>query len=170
MIDTANTLYLATQMYYRKRATNDPSDRRVLDEAYVNARRRGEVIEKDLGLFFKDSKTGDESSVRAWHATMDLLTVRYFQVTGGVTANLLDLNAGPAHSRLSKEQLRNPASVLSAYRERLDESVRGVASAAGWGKTSVSESDILNERTTPHEEAQENVKTAEPTSTIVPLN
>jgi hypothetical protein len=56
--------------------------------------------------------------------------VRYFQLIGQASENLLRVNAKgkkkpkdptPEHSGLTIEELRNPAQVLDAYRERLSE-------------------------------------------------
>lgn len=54
-----------------------------------------------------------------WHATIDLLTVRYFHLIGLTTDNLLRANAGEEHTGLSVEQLRDQRLVLKTYREKL---------------------------------------------------
>jgi hypothetical protein len=64
-----------------------------------------------------------------WHSTMDLLTVRYFQVIGGASEKLRDLNAGPAHSFLKKDELKSPTRVLEAYHARLPEAAHAVLEA-----------------------------------------
>ena len=48
-----------------------------LDEHYRTARVVGEALETRLRISFATDKPH-----RLWHATMDLLTVRYFQVVG----------------------------------------------------------------------------------------
>lgn len=63
---------------------------------------------------------------RLWHATMDLLTVRYFQVIGGATDKLLKMNAGSDHSFLTIDELRNSTALLGAYRERLLQATKAV--------------------------------------------
>ena len=50
--------------------------------------RLGEVIERQLEAYFLSS---DPRAL--WHATMDLLTVRYFQLVDLATDNLLAANA-----------------------------------------------------------------------------
>ena len=61
-----------------------------------------------------------------WHATMDLLTVRYFRLIALDTDNLLRANAGEEHTGLSFEQLRDQGLVLKTYRETLIESAKTV--------------------------------------------
>jgi hypothetical protein len=61
-----------------------------------------------------------------WHQAIDLLTVRYFQLVERDTEALYAANAGPEHSDLSVDQLRNPKQLLIKYREALKASVRAV--------------------------------------------
>jgi len=124
MAETASALYLATQRYWRARdrdnATADQLQtlRTWLDERYHEIRVRGQALETRLGVAFRfrDAK-------RHWHATMDLLTVRYFQLTDPKNDAALDANAGEEHSGLSGPELRDPKTVLDAYHKRLDQAV-----------------------------------------------
>jgi hypothetical protein len=127
MAEAASALYLATQRYWRARdrdkATADQLQtlRTWLDERYHEVRVRGQALETRLGVAvqFRDAK-------RHWHATMDLLTVRYFQLTDPDNNAALDRNAGEEHSGLSSAELRNPQIVLDAYHKRLDQAVNAV--------------------------------------------
>ena len=74
----------------------------------------GEVIERRLEAYFLS-----DDPKALWHATMDLLTVRYFHLIGLATENLLERNAGEEHTGLSVERLRNQGLVLKIYREKL---------------------------------------------------
>jgi hypothetical protein len=127
MTQTATGLYLATQRYWRatKREAAPPERvaalREGLDEQYHSARVAGEALETRLRIYF-----ATDTARRLWHATMDLLTVRYFQVIDLATDSLLGANAGDEHSGLPIGELRNPTAVLAAYRTRLVEATRAV--------------------------------------------
>jgi len=130
MTQTATALYLATQRYWRatKREAAPPDRvaalRESLDEHYHSARVAGEALETRLRIYF-----ASDAPRRLWHATMDLLTVRYFQVIDLATDNLLSANAGDEHSGLSVEALRNAQTVLDTYRARLIDATRAVLAA-----------------------------------------
>ena len=129
--EAAESLYLATQRYWRSgrrdadskaRADAEATDeiptlseeRDVLDNQYARSRTLGEIIGVKL-----QALDGHEETRRSWHAVMDLLTVRYFQVTDRATLGLRRANAGDDHSGLDENQLASPALVLKAYRKRL---------------------------------------------------
>ena len=79
MAETASGLYLATQRYWiaRDRENARPEQlqalRTWLDERYHESRGRGEALEARLRVIF-----GLGQARQHWHATMDLLTVRYY--------------------------------------------------------------------------------------------
>jgi hypothetical protein len=127
MTQTASAIYFETQLYWRATTREATSPERLaalrtsLDERYHGARCAGEALETRLRVYFATEKPR-----LLWHATMDLLTVRYFQVIGLATDALLRANAGPEHSGLEVDQLKNPKLVLDTYRARLLEATRAV--------------------------------------------
>jgi hypothetical protein len=127
MTEVASSLYMATQNFWRKRNVERVGSeeldqhRKELDQQYRASRVLGEVIERRLEAYFLSS----EPKV-LWHATMDLLTVRYFHLIGLTTDNLLRANAGAEHTGLSVEQLTDQKLVLQTYREKLITSARAV--------------------------------------------
>ena len=156
MTQAASALYFQTQRYWR--ATSDKSPvklaltpdqlhaiRLSLDECYQTSRVAGEALEARLRTLFEDTgvkeieaKNGNVQEAtkwtttvpwRLWHATMDLLTVRYFQVVGGASEELRRINAGREHSLLSVEDLNVPKRLLVAYRERLLQAITAVQSS-----------------------------------------
>ena len=120
MTEAASSLYMATQHFWRKKDVEKTDageldlHRKELDDQYRASRVQGEVIERQLEAYF----TSREPLV-FWHATMDLLTVRYFHLIGLATDNLLRMNAGDAHTGLTVEQLKDQKLVLDTYREKL---------------------------------------------------
>jgi hypothetical protein len=120
MTESASRLYMATQNFWRKKEVekvgNDElaKHREELDQQYRASRVVGEVIERRLEAYFLSN---DPKAL--WHATMDLLTVRYFHLIGLANENLLERNAGAEHTGLSVEQLRDQGLVLKTYREKL---------------------------------------------------
>lgn len=127
MTQTAGTLYFETQRYWRatKREATSPERlaelRMSIDERYHSARVAGEALEMRLRVYFSTDRPR-----LLWHATMDLLTVRYFQVIDLASDTLLSANAGPEHSGLTVDQLRNAKLVLDTYRTRILEATRAV--------------------------------------------
>ncbi|MBS1133502.1 MAG: hypothetical protein H6R02_643 [Burkholderiaceae bacterium] len=127
MTEVASSLYMATQNFWRKRNVERVGSeeldqhRKELDQQYRASRVLGEVIERRLEAYFLSS---DPKVL--WHATMDLLTVRYFHLIGLTTDNLLRANAGAEHTGLSVEQLTDQKLVLQTYREKLITSARAV--------------------------------------------
>ncbi len=117
MTRIASALYLETQHYWRERSSTDQNQillRTRLDQRYHKSRVAGEVLESQLRAFFED-----DAPRQKWHAIMDLLTVRYFQVLSRPIDNLVQINAGPNHSGLSADELKQPQRVLDAYRSGL---------------------------------------------------
>jgi hypothetical protein len=92
-----------------------------LDKRYHAACVAGEALETRLRIYFSTEKPR-----LLWHATMDLLTVRYFQLIDLANVRLLQANAGPKHSGLTVEELKNPKLVLVTYRNRLVEATSAV--------------------------------------------
>ncbi len=127
MTEVASSLYMATQNFWRKKNVEKVGSeeldqhRKELDQQYRASRVLGEVIERRLEAYFLSS---DPKVL--WHATMDLLTVRYFHLIGLTTDNLLRANAGEEHTGLSVEQLTDQKLVLQTYREKLITSARAV--------------------------------------------
>ena len=127
----ANSLYLALQSFWRS-ARNVPLadrmasaelevDRQKLQEAYLDARVSGQVLEQRLRIYYADPEPA-----RLWHRVNDLLTVRYFLLLEGDEARRSGIrrkNAGPEHSGLDERQLRDPALLLETFRQTLDETV-----------------------------------------------
>jgi hypothetical protein len=127
MTESASALYMQTQHFWRKKdRETTPAEklaalREELDQQYRDSRIVGEVLERKLEAYFPST----EPKAR-WHAAMDLLTVRYFQLIGLGTLELLKANAGPEHSGLSIEQLKDSKLVLATYRERLAQAAQSV--------------------------------------------
>jgi hypothetical protein len=145
LTEAASALYLHTQHYWRvlqqgrEGEVNPPSGmkqdgpagptpaltkstaRQELDEQYLKSRVAGQVLESRLSAYFASEHPRD-----CWHRTMDLLTVRYFQLIDLATERLRRENAGPEHSGLTSEGLKNPKLVLRTYRESLDATIEAV--------------------------------------------
>lgn len=127
MTEAASRLYMATQHFWRKKKVEKTAPgeldqhRKELDEQYRASRVLGEVIERQLEAYFLSS----EPRV-LWHATMDLLTVRYFNLIDLMTDRLLKDNAGQEHTGLTVEELRDQGLVLKTYREKLIKAARAV--------------------------------------------
>ena len=127
MTDAASALYMTAQNYWRKKDRENVrgeellEHRRVLEKQYRESRIAGEVIERRLDAYFST----DEPRL-LWHGTMDLLTVRYFNLIDLMTDALLNDNAGEEHSGLTVEQLRNQKLLLTTYREKLVAATRAV--------------------------------------------
>jgi hypothetical protein len=129
MTQTASGISIETQRFWRatKIETMTPDRiaelRKSLDERYLSAHVAGDALEMRLRVYFETDKPR-----LLWHATRDLLTVRYFQLIGLATDGLLQRNSGPEHSGLTIDELKNPQLVLEAYRKRLLEATRAVLS------------------------------------------
>jgi hypothetical protein len=133
MTEAASALYIGEQEFWRKKRDDQPpDDPRVresgaeLDRQYRLSRVAGEVLERQLEAYFDN----DDPRLR-WHATMDLLTVRYFQVTDKRAP--LEENARVEdnyHSGLSVEELANPKRLLKEYRAALPRATQAVLRGA----------------------------------------
>jgi hypothetical protein len=127
MTQIAGALYFEAQRYWRATARETtPPDRLAalrmsLDERYSSARVAGEALEMRLRVYFSTDRPR-----QLWHATMDLVTVRYYQVIDLATDGLLSANAGPEHSGLTVDQLRDVKLLLDTYRARILETARAV--------------------------------------------
>jgi hypothetical protein len=122
--EAASSLYMETQKFWRKKNREQVGSdelaqhRKELDQQYQASRVVGEVIERRLEAYFLSNEPSNDPKAH-WHATMDLLTVRYFHLIGLATETLLKENAGEEHAGLSVEELRDQRLVLQTYRERL---------------------------------------------------
>ena len=134
MTETAASLYLMTQHYWRakcdlRKAPHDEGFiaaltelRPRLDAQYLESRKAGEALESRLGGYF----TSPQPRMK-WHQVMDLLTVRYFQLVDRDTQQLYKDNEGPDHSGLSIDQMRTERKLLlETYRKTLKEAVGSV--------------------------------------------
>jgi hypothetical protein len=127
MTQVASALYFETQRYWRARHREHLDGARLqelraaLDRQYHTSRVAAEVLEARLRIFFRAN-----APRLLWHSTIDLLTVRYFQVIGLATRPLREINAGPEHSFLTADELDNPKLVLDAYRQRLHDAAHAV--------------------------------------------
>jgi hypothetical protein len=128
MTEAASVLYIVEQDFWRKKRDSQRAEpergdaREELDQQYRSSRVAGEVLERQLEAYFKT----DEPRLR-WHATMDLLTVRYFQVTDQAVP--LKQNArqdNDYHSGLSEEELAQPSGLLKEYRLALPRATQAV--------------------------------------------
>jgi hypothetical protein len=139
MTDAASRLYIQTQLYWRARSGKDPVSRErlaelrtELDATYAEARARGLVLESQLDAYF-DS----EGPLARWHATMDFLTVRYFQVLVDDTgvqraerlAKLYKANSSADCTGYAVDDLNKEPAVLSGYRQALREASLRVLTA-----------------------------------------
>ena len=127
MTQTASGLYIETQRYWRATQVESILPERVaelrvsLDERYLSAHVSGEALETRLRIYFDSDRPR-----LLWHGVRDLMTVRYFQLIGLDTDLLLQRNAGPEHSGLEVEQLRDAELLVATYRARLLEATRAV--------------------------------------------
>lgn len=114
-------LWVACRTYpsRQKRGLDDPS--------------KSLEIDRDLDVLYLAFKTDcsalmgrlrahyDEPELRLqWHAIDDLLTVRYYQVRGLATDKLLATNAGPKHSGLTVDSLRESRLIDDAVEAALE--------------------------------------------------
>jgi hypothetical protein len=127
----ASSLYLETQRYRRAAQRRLPEERleeyRIdLDKQYYASRIEGTVLESRLEAYF----LSDEPRLLC-HRAMDLLTVRYFDLTepGGASERLLEINAGDEHSGLDVPDLRNPKELLSKYHATMRELIEATLHA-----------------------------------------
>ena len=92
-ITVSAELYFATQHYWRvNRDGERPDDgkleaRKALDEQYLKSRAAGDVLEARLEALFAT----DQPTI-AWHRIVDLLTVRYMQLTNQASDGLYRIN------------------------------------------------------------------------------
>lgn len=123
--EAATRLYIATQRFWRAKK-REPTDqleelREALDEQYQETRVSGMALEQLLGLHFEEPEPK-----RLCHRVMDLLTIRYFQLTSGATVTLREKNKGEDHTGLSVIELKNSRMVLEKYHETLAELVAAI--------------------------------------------
>jgi hypothetical protein len=106
--------------------------REELDRQYLDTRVDGTVLEQRLRAYFDDDRPRDDDATRPavlWHSTLDLLAVRYFDLTGQATETLLHANEkvpGSYHSGLTIEELRNRDLVNREYERRRDTAMKSV--------------------------------------------
>jgi hypothetical protein len=101
------------------RSSNDPNQlaeiTHELDRLYLSMRTESAVLMRRLLAHYTEPELRQR-----WHAIVDLLTVRYFQVRGLDTPRLLETNAGPEHSGLTEDQLRAPRQIEDAIEADLE--------------------------------------------------
>jgi hypothetical protein len=127
-VQIAGAFYGETQRYWRKfdkpvdwGALSD-DDKKGFDVAYAKFSLDADVFEQELASWY-----GWDSNVRlTWHQIWDLLTVRYFDVRNRpkrATDGLVDANSkgheDKYHSGLTAAELRDPKTLLDAYRKSL---------------------------------------------------
>jgi hypothetical protein len=132
-MNAAGSLYFALQSYRRAERDNDLSkqakgeQRRELEHQYFDTKVQAGLLEGEIDALF------GEVLATEWHRTSDLLTVRYMQLTGNVTAHLYESNArhydGKEHSGLTIEELKDRDGVGRAYRNALRNVAGGIMTA-----------------------------------------
>ena len=120
MTEAASALLYVTAYYRRsKQGTLGTEVRQedaatILHEQYRKTRTMGSVLEARLQAYF-DS----DVARRHWHAAIDLLAVRYYNLLGQLNQAMRDSNAGPSHSGLTADQLEDHELVLTSYNEHI---------------------------------------------------
>jgi hypothetical protein len=117
--EAASTFYFALQLYERAHAgaTGDEhkkSLREALDDQYGKSRIEGAVLERRLAAYFDDPEPRG-----LWHAILDVLTVRYFQLIGQESDKLFTSNSGPEHSRLKASALKDWSGIARQHQLNL---------------------------------------------------
>jgi hypothetical protein len=126
MTRAASRLYFSLKEYSERKTLENVDDselarlRSELDKQYQETRVDGEVLERRLDAYFVSKEPS-----RLWHATMDLLRARYWQVIGR-PENWQSSNAGREHSGLTIEELKDIGLVLKTYQEKLRAATRAV--------------------------------------------
>jgi hypothetical protein len=123
--EASSSLYLQTQRYWRaaRHGVDDEELKRHRDDLnrqYYATREQGTVLEARCSAAF-----ASDVPRLLCHRLMDLLTVRYFDLTeaGGASDRLLEINSGPQHSGLGVEELRRPDLLLAKYHATVEEFV-----------------------------------------------
>ncbi len=107
MTRTANALYFAILHYCRVKAKELGREVELKDVApilhaqYRETRSTGHSLDARLLAYFDSTEPHDN-----WHAAMDLLSVWYYHLFSQATQDLLEENAGPGHSGLAIEELK----------------------------------------------------------------
>jgi hypothetical protein len=130
MTQSANELNFAIMHYTRAldgrlgadQTTSDLAP--ILHDQYRKTKSVGHALEVRLRAYF-----GSGEPAQLWHATQDLLSVRYFSAIGQATAELLESDAGPEHSGLSVDELQDDAQVYSSFRMALRRATNSVLSS-----------------------------------------
>jgi hypothetical protein len=92
-----------------------------LDDQYLTSRAAGSALGRRLHAYFASNRAEE-----ALHAAMDILTVSYFDQSRLKSDNLLEINAGPGHSGLSVEELRDPKKRRGAMWGKVDDCLNAV--------------------------------------------
>ncbi|MFD0275317.1 hypothetical protein ACFVHB_15625 [Kitasatospora sp. NPDC127111] len=126
MTDAASTLYRQTRQYElvkeqhegrSRSARKEQRDARSeLEESYKDVRVRAKTIEAQLEAYFQS-----DTPQLLWHSTIDLLTVRYLQLSDRATESKYWHYVGPQHSGLSYDELHDAKVIRHAYRKKLAE-------------------------------------------------
>ena len=117
LLEVSSALYLALRHYeylvdYPEPWRDIPREREALEGVYQRTRTAGDAIEYRLMAHFVS-----EDLARKWHSMMDLLTARYFQLTGSPPDNYIKKMEGPRHTTLSSAELASPERIFERYKE-----------------------------------------------------
>jgi hypothetical protein len=120
MTEPAWSLYFATRDYWlpseeSRHARDDPE----LDKQFRASRAAGEALENRLEAYFESPEPK-----RLWHSTMDLLRVQYLHYINSPVS--VAIWAGPEHTGLNPQQLKDPERVRRAYQERFPQAINSV--------------------------------------------
>jgi hypothetical protein len=134
MSQAAGRVYMQTRHFERVKKAGHGVDkaREELDHQYLDTRVDGTVLEQRLRAYFDDEDPRDDDVTRPavlWHATLDLLAVRYFVLTDQSTDTLLRDNEktqGRFHSGLSFDELKDGERVNREYEVRRDTAMKSV--------------------------------------------
>jgi len=128
--EACSALYLQTQRYWRATRRSGDEDlgnyREDLERQYFATRERGSVLESRCQIVFVS-----DTPRLLCHRLIDLLTVRYFDLTeaNGASDALLQKNAGDLHSGLEVPELRRPEQLLAKYHATVEEFVAAARTA-----------------------------------------
>ena len=117
LLEVSSALYLALRHYeylvdYPEPWRDTSREREALEGVYQRTRTAGDAIEYRLMAHFVS-----EDLARKWHSMMDLLTARYFQLTGSPPDNYIKKMEGPRHTTLSSAELASPERIFERYKE-----------------------------------------------------
>ena len=134
VVETANTLYLATQNFWRETVNTKTSlslrltstdlapHLQTMRDAYGTARLRGAVIEEELRTYFVSPLPAQK-----WHETMNRLTVRYqlLVVSEGQQRRRIRSQYA-SHTGLTDEQMKVPGTLIRECRNGITATSRAI--------------------------------------------